>query len=147
MGRLCADPFTCLLFTGIAMNRDKRAVLSNVACISTGPLKPWQERLAKQLLLDNLDAGVSVSTLAEACAMSRSHFTRKFKESTGLAPQEWLRQQRVHRSKELIETSTMLLTEIAIECGFYDQSHFCRVFMKAEGITPLAWQQQVKSAA
>lgn len=129
------------------MNRDKCTVLSNVACISAGPLKPWQERLAKQMMLDNLEAGIAVSTLADACAISRSHFTRKFKKSTGLAPQEWLRQQRVYRSKELLENSSMLLIEIAVECGFYDQSHFCRVFMKAEGMTPLAWQLRVQAAA
>lgn len=129
------------------MNSDHYAVLPDVACISAGPLRPWQERLAKQMLLDSLDTGISVSALAEACAMSRSHFTRKFKRSTGLAPQEWLRQQRIHKSKELLATSTMLLADIALECGFYDQPHFCRVFARAEGLTPLAWQQQLRVAA
>jgi len=129
------------------MNSDHSAVLPNVACISAGPLRPWQERLAKQMLLDSLDTGISVSALAKACAMSRSHFTRKFKRSTGLAPQEWLRQQRIHKSKELLATSMMLLADIALACGFYDQPHFCRVFARAEGLTPLAWQQQLRVAA
>ncbi|WP_363319425.1 helix-turn-helix transcriptional regulator [Pseudomonas sp. Bi70] len=135
------------LHTGIAMNRDQCTVLSNIACISAGPLRPWQERLAKQMMLDSLDTGIAVSTLADACAMSRSHFTRKFKQSTGLAPQEWLRQQRVRRSKELLATSTLLLVDIAVACGFYDQPHFCRVFMKTEGVTPHTWQMQARSAA
>lgn len=129
------------------MNSDKRTMLPTIACISAGPLRPWQEKLARQMMLDNLDTGISVSVLADACALSRSHFTRKFKQSIGLAPQEWLRQQRVHRSKDLLAASRMLLAEIAVECGFYDQSHFCRVFAKAEGMTPLAWQQQARMAA
>lgn len=129
------------------MNMDPCTVLPNVACISARPLRPWQERLAKQMMLDSLDTGISVSALAEACAMSRSHFTRRFKQSTGLAPQEWLRQQRVQRSKALLATSTLLLTEIAVACGFYDQAHFCRVFARAEGLTPLAWRQLMRLAA
>ena len=63
------------------------------------------------------------------------------------APQEWLRQQRVRRSKELLATSTLLLVDIAVACGFYDQPHFCRVFMKTEGVTPHTWQMQARSAA
>lgn len=115
--------------------------------LSAGQLKPWQETIAKQLMLNSLDSGISVTTLADACALSRSHFTRKFKESTHVPPQEWLRQQRVQKSKELLSCSTMLLAEIAVECGFYDQSHFCRVFMRAEGMTPYAWQQRNRTTA
>lgn len=124
------------------MNSDECTVLATVAFKSAGGLQPWQERIAKQLMMDNLDSGIPVKMIAEACGLSRSHFTRKFKESTRLAPQEWLRQQRVKRSKELLERSTLLLAEIALECGFYDQSHFYRTFVRTEGMTPHAWQQQ-----
>lgn len=129
------------------MQNEKGAAPINVICIAAGQLRPWQQRVAKQLILDNLDTGISVTELAEACALSRSHFTRKFKESTGVSPQQWLRQQRVQRSKALLASSIMPLVDIAAECGFYDQSHFCRTFMKAEGMTPQTWQQQLQAAA
>lgn len=114
--------------------------------LSAGPLKAWQENTAKQLMLDNLDSGISVTTLAEACALSRSHFTRKFKATTCLSPKEWLRQQRIQKSKRLLESAKMMLTEIAMECGFSDQPHFCRTFSRAEGMTPLAWQRSHATA-
>lgn len=122
-------------------------VPTNVVSISTAPLKPWQERIAKQLMLENLDTGVSVTTLADACALSRSHFTRKFKASTRLSPKEWLRQQRIQKSKQLLESSKMMLTQIAMECGFSDQPHFCRTFSRVEGMTPLAWQRRRQTVA
>ncbi|WP_152224329.1 helix-turn-helix domain-containing protein [Pseudomonas sp. SCB32] len=124
------------------MNKDKPTVLAILALASTGQLKPWQIRTAKQLMLDRLDTGISVTELAEACALSRSQFSRMFKESTRMSPQRWLREQRVMKSRELLKASTMLLAEIALECGFCDQSHFCRTFVKTEGMTPQAWQQQ-----
>ncbi|MCP8634005.1 AraC family transcriptional regulator [Pseudomonas mosselii] len=124
------------------MNKDNSTVLATLTLASTGQLKSWQLRTAKQLMLERLDTCVSVTEIAEACALSRSHFSRMFKESTRMSPQQWLREQRVMKSRELLKTSTMLLAEIALECGFCDQSHFCRTFVKAEGMTPKAWQQQ-----
>lgn len=125
------------------MNSAKGIVIASVAIKSTGRLKPWQVKTAKQLMLDHLDIGISVTALAEACGLSRSYFSRRFKESTQVSPQQWLREQRLRKSKELLETSTMMLAEIALECGFSDQPHFCRAFMKSEGLTPQAWQQLV----
>lgn len=124
------------------MNKDNSTVLATLTLASTGQLKSWQLRTATQLMLDRLDTCLSVTEIAEACALSRSHFSRMFKESTRMSPQQWLREQRVMKSRELLKTSTMLLAEIALECGFCDQSHFCRTFVKAEGMTPKAWQQQ-----
>nr|WP_288498647.1 AraC family transcriptional regulator [uncultured Pseudomonas sp.] len=109
---------------------------------SAGKLAAWQEAIAKQLMLANLDAGISVAEIAEACALSRSHFTRKFKESTLLSPHVWLRQQRVDKAMELLRDSPLSLTQIAMECGFFDQAHFCRVFAKSQGMSPLAWRRQ-----
>jgi len=124
------------------MNKDNSTVLATLTLASTGQLKSWQLRTATQLMLDRLDTCVSVTEIAQACALSRSHFSRMFKESTRMSPQQWLREQRVMKSRELLKTSTMLLVEIALACGFCDQSHFCRTFVKAEGMTPKAWQQQ-----
>ncbi|WP_017904558.1 helix-turn-helix domain-containing protein [Pseudomonas asplenii] len=123
------------------MNSNDCIVLATVEVDLPKRLKPWQVRTAKQLMLDHLDRGISVAEVAQACALSRSHFSRMFKESTRLPPQEWLREQRLSRSKELLTRSRMLLVDIALECGFCDQAHFSRTFLKAEGMTPLSWRQ------
>ena len=84
---------------------------------ATGGLCPRRERIAKQLILANLGESLTIAELAQACALSRSHFSRAFKCSTGLSPQEWIRQQRIQRAKELITTSSLSLTQISLECG------------------------------
>ncbi|MGW8465983.1 helix-turn-helix domain-containing protein [Pseudomonas sp. CLCA07] len=107
---------------------------------TTGGLTPWRERLVKQLILDRLDETVEVSELARACALSRSHFSRAFKCSTGLSPQDWIRNQRIARAKQLIQNTDLSLTQISLECGFCDQAHFCHIFTRSEGINPFAWR-------
>ncbi|WEJ74852.1 helix-turn-helix transcriptional regulator [Pseudomonas sp. PSE14] len=104
-------------------------------------LAPWQCKRALELLLEHLDEGIDVSTVANACALSRSDFSRKFKVSTGDSPQAWLRRQRVEKAKRLLAEARLPLAEIGLECGFCDQAHFCRIFTRMEGITPLSWRR------
>ncbi|BCX67307.1 MULTISPECIES: helix-turn-helix domain-containing protein [Pseudomonas] len=107
---------------------------------SAGGLSPWRERLVKQLILERLGESLEVTELAQACALSRSHFSRAFKCSTGLSPQDWIRQQRIARAKLLIQHTDLSLTQISLECGFCDQAHFCHMFTRSEGINPFAWR-------
>ena len=107
---------------------------------TTGGLSPWRETLAKQLILDHLGETLEVTELARACALSRSHFSRAFKCSTGLSPQDWIRRQRIARAKQLIQNTDLTLTQISLECGFCDQAHFSHIFTRSEGVSPFAWR-------
>ncbi|MGB6214308.1 helix-turn-helix domain-containing protein [Pseudomonas mandelii] len=117
-----------------------RAAVDETPKKATGGLTPWREELAKQLILERLGETVEVTELARACALSRSHFSRAFKCSTGLSPQDWIRHQRIARAKQLIQNTDMTLTQISLECGFCDQAHFCHIFTRSEGINPFAWR-------
>ena len=105
-----------------------------------GALSPWREQLVKQLILERLGESLEVSELARACALSRSHFSRAFKRSTGVSPQDWIRDQRLARAKHMIQSTDLTLTQISLECGFCDQAHFCHIFTRSEGVSPFAWR-------
>ena len=123
----------------MSMTVDSTLALSSTRLIG---LAAWQERLAKDVLLQHLERGISVSRVAAVCGLSRSHFTRQFKLGTGLAPLEWLRQERILRAQRLLAERALPLATIALECGFFDQAHLSRVFARSLGLPPLAWQQQ-----
>jgi AraC family transcriptional regulator len=107
----------------------------------TTTLSPRQERLAKELIASNLGNDLSVERIARECSLSRSHFSRAFKQATGVAPHTWLLQRRVDKARELLLRQPVLpLTQIAEQCGFSDQPHLTRVFTRLEGITPSAWR-------
>jgi AraC-like DNA-binding protein len=107
-----------------------------------GGLAPWQERRAKDMLLSRIDGNVSLADLARECELSRSHFARAFRATTGLPPHKWLLTRRVEMAQELLRDSRLTLKEIAIRCGFTDQSHFTRVFSKLMHVSPGDWRRQ-----
>ena len=68
---------------------------------------------------------------------------RQLRETTGLAPHQWLTRRRVQRARELLAQTTMDLADIALACGFVDQSHFSRVFARTEKQSPGRWRRQL----
>jgi AraC family transcriptional regulator len=106
-----------------------------------GRLAPWQERRSKEMLLAHIDGRIGLGELAQACGLSRSHFARAFKTTTGVTPMQWLVGQRIDRAKHLLLNSVLSIEEIAHRCGFADQSHFTRAFLKAIGNAPGAWRR------
>jgi len=104
-------------------------------------LAPAHEARAKEMLRSHLDGRISIAEVAEACQLSRSHFTRAFRLTTGLTPHDWLQAQRLARARELLRGSDLPLAEVATACGFADQSHFTRVFSRAEGAPPGHWRR------
>jgi AraC-like DNA-binding protein len=111
-----------------------------------GALAPWQERRAKEMLVANLDGAVGLDELAAECRLSRSHFARAFKTSTGTSPLRWLAAQKIERTKDLLLNTDLPLGRIAELCGFSDASHLSRVFQSATGCPPGAWRRLHRTA-
>jgi AraC family transcriptional regulator len=106
-----------------------------------GGLAPIQARRAKELLNANLSGRVLLTDLASVCNLSVRHFTRAFRQTTGMAPHQWLVRQRIEKAKDLLSRSTQPIALIASNCGFADQSHFTRVFSRAVGMPPAEWRR------
>jgi len=109
--------------------------------VPRGGLAAWQERRAKELLCANLNGGIALSDLARECELSIRHFTRAFRQSTGVAPHAWLVHQRLEKARGLLAMSSMAVADIAVDCGFADQSHLTRAFQRAVGMSPGAWRR------
>jgi AraC family transcriptional regulator len=73
--------------------------------------------------------------------MSQSHFSKLFKRSTGLAPHQFVLQERINRSKELLRQGNTKIVEIALGVGFENQAHFTTVFGNFVGMTPRQFQR------
>jgi len=110
---------------------------------SSASLTPVQLSLAKELIASQLGNDLSVERIAQECSLSRSHFSRAFKQATGVAPHTWLLHMRVERAKALLlQQPSIPMARMAQECGFADQPHLTRVFTRLVGQTPSAWRSR-----
>ncbi|MFJ3486036.1 helix-turn-helix transcriptional regulator [Pseudomonas sp. NPDC090202] len=105
-------------------------------------LAPWRVKKAKEMMISLMAQGCSIEQVARACAISRSHFSRAFKNATGLAPHDWFRQEQIRKAQVLLRMREISICCVAQECGFSDQSYFARVFKQFTGFSPRRWQLQ-----
>lgn len=90
---------------------------------------------------DNLEADISLNTLAKTAHVSKYHFLRLFKNKTGLSPHQYIIAGRVCKAKALMMKGESL-SQVALTVGFSDQSHFIRAFRKIYGYSPKALLQK-----
>ncbi|MGB9273770.1 MAG: helix-turn-helix domain-containing protein, partial [Terrimicrobiaceae bacterium] len=62
------------------------------------------------------------------CHRSLSSFKREFRRCYGTTPGKWLIGRRLECAAQMLRTTSMSMTEIALECGFEEPSHFSRTF-------------------
>ncbi|GAL82560.1 transcriptional regulator [Algibacter lectus] len=86
---------------------------------------------------------ISVDLLAKKACMSTSHFHKKFKNTLGISPIDYINSEKIKFSKKLIkESKDFRMAEVAFKSGFNNTSYFNRQFKKVELITP----QQFKAS-
>jgi transcriptional regulator GlxA family with amidase domain len=99
-----------------------------------------------ELLENNLQRALLIDKLAHSAHLSASRLRRVFKNETGLTPSQYLKQLRIRKAKEYLETTRLSIKEIRREIGARDESHFIRDFKKVYGVPPAQLRSQVGSA-
>ncbi|MCK4662618.1 MAG: AraC family transcriptional regulator [Bacteroidales bacterium] len=88
-------------------------------------------------LINQTNGIVSINTLASRACLSRKQYERIFGDSVGISPKRFLRIIRFQNAifrKQL--NSKIRLTDLAYDCGYYDQSHMINDFKYLSGMTP-----------
>jgi AraC family transcriptional regulator len=131
------------LASALAVHLLRRYSTAGAAVRPTATVLPsFKLRRATEYINDNLSRGVSLSEIACAVAMSPYHFTRVFKQTTGIAPHQYLIERRVECAKSLLRETDLSITEIAHRIGCTNQSHFSMLFHRATAMTPSIFRQQ-----
>jgi transcriptional regulator GlxA family with amidase domain len=109
-----------------------------------GGLPPRALRRVREYIASHLKESLTIRTLADNVGLSTCHFARAFKQSQGMSPHRYLLQCRVRRTQELLATTDLPLSEIALASGFSDQSHFARQFRQHVGVTPSTYRWSMR---
>jgi AraC family transcriptional regulator len=84
----------------------------------------------------NLDADLSLESLAQESGYSRAHFLRMFQAATGSTPHQYVLDLRFQRAKDRLRQKGASIIEVAASCGFSSQSHMTNVFRQRLEMTP-----------
>jgi AraC family transcriptional regulator len=109
-----------------------------------GGLSPNVLRRAIERLRSDSDADVSLAALASDAGLSRFHFCRAFKESTGLSPHAWLRQYRLEQAMNMLRDTDAPVVSVAAALGYSSQTAFAAAFRKLTGETPSDWRRRMR---
>lgn len=93
------------------------------------------------------DKNMNIDLLANKACMSSSHFYRKFKNTLGTSPIDYINGEKIKFAKRLMkERRNLQISEVAFLSGFNNVSYFIRQFKKIELITPQQFKNSIESS-
>lgn len=99
---------------------------------------PRDHRLRKAVaMIENCyKEPLTIEALAHAAKLSRFHFSRLFREQTGMSPYQYLTCHRLERAAELLRRGGRSVTDVAFSVGFQDLGRFSRLFRQRFDCAP-----------
>lgn len=96
--------------------------------------------------LEHLHEEIGPDELARAAHVSVRTLSRRFRDSLGTTPAEWILEQRVRRCQELLETTTFPLTQVTAMAGFSSASTMRAHFTRLVGTSPSGYRSTFSAA-
>jgi AraC family transcriptional regulator len=115
--------------------------------VARGGLAPWAKRRCLDMMQTRLADDITLDELAAEARLSTFHFNRMFKQSLGVPPRAYLTSLRLEKTCELLETTNLSVTEIALEVGYSSNQVLARVFLKHRRISPSDYRRAVRNPA
>lgn len=109
-----------------------------------GGLSSFDLKRAVDMIETLSDGRPTLADLAKEIGVSRFHFWRAFKQSTGMTPHAFIAQRRLEQAADMLRSTSLSATEIAMECGFGSSSHFTTAFKRAFGAVPTEFRRNCR---
>ena len=112
---------------------------------TTGRGTTLNDRVLRSILdyIDaNLDANLSLETLAGLAGVLTHQFGRAFKRKVGEPPHRYVLARRIEAARALLRSTEESIADIAYATGFSSQSHMTTTFRREIGVTPAQLRQE-----
>ena len=106
---------------------------------SLGPALDWARA--------HLELPLTVEDLARRALMSPRTFARRFRETTGTTPLQWLCAERVRRAQDLLENTDDTIDRIADACGLGSAQRLRTHFTRVNDVTPHEFRRTFRAQA
>ena len=87
---------------------------------------------------ENYTSPISLDELAYLSGRSLSSFKREFQDIYGEPPARWIREKRLSKAHEMLQSSSLSVADIAYSLGFETPTHFSRIFKQQYGTSPIS---------
>ena len=84
----------------------------------------------------HLASGISTRDIVRLSGKSSTFVERIFKKKFGTSVQRYIMFCRIHKAQDLLQEGSLLVKQIAAECGYKSVQYFCRDFKSATGHSP-----------
>jgi transcriptional regulator GlxA family with amidase domain len=101
---------------------------------------------ARVWALERLHEPIQLRDMAEQESMSVRTFTRRFREEAGMSPGQWLTQQRIEQARQLLESTSLPIDQVARNAGFGTAQSMRQHLQAALGVTPTAYRSTFRTA-
>lgn len=99
----------------------------------------------QEWIADNYTEPSPVAGMLGKSGLTERTFKRRFTRATGLAPMDYVHTLRLEEAKQILETTSLPIEEIARDVGYEDGSFFRRLFRRKVGITPQDYRKRFGS--
>ncbi|MGI9296229.1 MAG: AraC family transcriptional regulator [Pseudomonadales bacterium] len=86
---------------------------------------------------------LGLDDIAESAAMSKSALSQRFKDTTGLAPIEYLSRWRMLNAADLLQETDASVAQVSAQVGYESEIAFARAFKREFGVTPSSYRRSV----
>ncbi len=105
-------------------------------CIRQQRLAQERVEKVKEILEARMDNAPALEELGKLVGCSHYYLSRTFSKEVGMTISQYLRQLRIEKAAQLLETGRYNVTEVALEVGYSSLSHFSHAFQQQTGCCP-----------
>lgn len=99
--------------------------------------------IARQWIITHLDQNITIQKIANHVYMNPTYFCEYFKNQTGETVLDFVTRIRMEKAKELLQTTTFKIYDIAVKVGYNDTKYFSKLFKKQYGDTPSKYKEKI----
>ncbi|WP_420345283.1 GlxA family transcriptional regulator [Pelagibius sp.] len=106
-----------------------------------GPARSCSLEPTRRWVLERLGRPITVPQMADHACLSVRAFSRRFHDEAGCPPLHWLAVQRLRLARQMLETSDLMVEEVALRCGFGSTLTLRKHFKRHFDATPQAYRR------
>ena len=96
----------------------------------------------KDVIKKNLEKEITLHFISNALNLHPNYISQLFKQQTTIKLSDYIMQQRIDKSKELLTQTNLKIYDIACLVGYPNSKHFAVVFKRAVGETPYQYRHR-----